>query len=165
MSIIDVTTEIWDFNRGRTLALLDEIVQLPDPQAVLGWRPAPGRAHIAWQLMHVAVTEELFATERLLATKPAWPELVPRFKGGSTPDDDIPTAGQIREALMHSREHLAGTIAAFTDADLAEVPEAFRERGWTLGQVLQVLAWHEPHHQGQAHLTFNLWKAAQEEQE
>jgi hypothetical protein len=27
--------------------------------------------------------------------------------------------------------------------------------------VLQIISWHEPHHQGQAHITFNLWKAGQ----
>jgi uncharacterized damage-inducible protein DinB len=31
---------------------------------------------------------------------------------------------------------------------------------WTYGEWLKVLAWHEAHHQGQAHLTLNLYKAA-----
>lgn len=53
-----------DFARDRTLATLDAIEKLPQPQAILGWRPGPGRAHIAWQLLHVGITEELFASER-----------------------------------------------------------------------------------------------------
>ena len=69
MSTIDVTIEIWQFNRERTLMTLDEISGLDDPQTVLGWRPAEGRAHIAWQLMHIGITEELFATERLVGTR------------------------------------------------------------------------------------------------
>ena len=31
---------------ARTLGLLDKIAAEPDPAAVLGWRPGPGRAHI-----------------------------------------------------------------------------------------------------------------------
>src|SRR5690606_20371304 len=115
MSQITSALEQWDFNRTQTLATLDALAQLPEAAEVLGWRPAPARAHIAWQLMHIAITEELFATERLLAAKPAWPDLVPRFKGGSTPDDVIPTAGQIRDILRESREHLVSTISAYTE--------------------------------------------------
>jgi uncharacterized damage-inducible protein DinB len=159
MSVIATMMEQWDVNRNRTLATLDAIVQFPEAQEILAWRPGPGRAHIGWQLTHVGITEELFATERLLGTKTAWPALVPRFKGGSTPDDNVPSAGQIRELLQVSREHLVSTMSAFSDADLGMIPEAFRERGWTLGMILKVVSWHEAHHQGQAHLTLNLWKA------
>jgi uncharacterized damage-inducible protein DinB len=161
MSLFDAAAEIWTFSRERTLAVLDAVAELPDPQAVLGWRPGPGRAHIAWQLMHVGITEELFATERLLGTTPACPDLVPRYKGGSTPDDDIPTVDEIRNVLDESRAHLLTTVAGLSESDLDVIPEAFAERGWTLRKVLQVLSWHEPHHQGQAHITLNLWKATQ----
>lgn len=161
MSVFAVTMGIWDFNRSRTLALLDSIAEEPNPQEILGFRPGEDRAHIAWQLMHIGVTEELFATERLLGSTPDFAEDVPRFRGGSTPDEDIPTLEHIRSVLEQSREHLRSTIANFKESDLSIIPETFKERGWTLAQILQVLAWHEPHHQGQAHLTFNLWKAGQ----
>ena len=65
MSAIELLIKNLDFARARTLGLLDSIEKEPDPQAVLSWRPGPGRAHIGWQLMHIAVTEEIFATERL----------------------------------------------------------------------------------------------------
>jgi uncharacterized damage-inducible protein DinB len=160
MSVITISTEIWQSNRERTVGLLREIAADPQATAILEWRPAPGRAHIAWQLMHIAVTEELFATERLVAETAAFPEWVGRFRGGSTPDDDIPTAEQILFVLSESRAHLLQTLGRFSDSDLDRVPEPLRERGWNLRKVLQVLAWHEPHHQGQAHITRNLWKAA-----
>lgn len=161
MSIIETTLDIWRFNRTRTLATIEACVETGRADEVLGWRPGEGRAHIAWQLVHVGITEELFATERLLGGSPAFADLVPRFKGGSTPDDDIPSVETIRTLLTESREHLEATIAGFSEADLDVIPEPFRERGWTLGRILQVLAWHEPHHQGQAHITLNLWRAAQ----
>lgn len=160
MNVIRLFQEIWEFNRTRTLGTLDAIAAMPDPQKVLGWRPGPGRAHIAWQIVHIGITEELFATERLKSTPAAWPDLVPRFKGGSTPDDDVPQLSQIREILTLSREHLIATFDTYTDADLATVPEVFRERNWTLRRVLEVLNWHETHHQGQAHITLNLYKAS-----
>lgn len=160
MSVIRIVTACWEFNRKRTLATLDAIEQLPDPQAALAWRPGLGRAHIAWQMMHIGITEELFATERLVGGAPEFPELVPRFRGGSTPDDDIPEIGSIRSVLETSRLHLLNTTASFSESDLQTIPEAFRQRGWTLETILHVIAWHEPHHQGQAHLTLNLFKAA-----
>ena len=158
MSYIATVKDIWEFNRHRTLLTLDEVAKQADPAAVFGWRPGPGRAHIAWQLMHVAVTEELFATERLFGTTAGFAELLPRFKGGSTPDDQIPSVDQIREVLAASRQHLLDGIATLTEADLTRVPDALKERNWTIARTLQVLSWHEAHHQGQAHITLNLWK-------
>jgi uncharacterized damage-inducible protein DinB len=160
VSTIAVLSDLWKFNRDRTLGTLGQIAELPNPQSVLGWRPAPGRAHLAWQFMHIAITEELFATERLDGSAAAFKELVPRFKGGSTPDDNIPTLDQIRETLAATREHLLAATAKLTEADLSKIPESLKERGWTQKIALQIVAWHEGHHQGQAHATLNAWKSA-----
>lgn len=160
VSVIDVMQSVWDLHRERTLATLDAIEKLPDPAAVLGWRPGPGRAHIAWQLLHIGITEELFATERFLGTVPAYADLLPRFRGGSTPDDNIPSIDLIRDVLDNSRQHLRQTVSTFTDQDLDTVPAALRERNLSIGKSLRILAWHEAHHQGQAHITLNLYKAA-----
>ncbi|MBD3676411.1 MAG: DinB family protein [Planctomycetaceae bacterium] len=158
MSVIETYVKLWEFERGRTLALLDSIEESGQAEEILGWRPGPGRAHIAWQLMHIGVTEELFATERLDAGEPDFPQLVSRFKGGSTPDDDIPSVSEIGEVLSHSREHFLNTIRSFSEDHLSSSPTEFLQgRGWTLETLLQVIAWHEAHHQGQAHLTKNLW--------
>ena len=160
MSTIHSLIAAYQFNRLRTLAALDKIEQEPQAEQVLGWRPGAGRAHIAWQLMHIGITEELFATERLVpGAKAEFADLVPRFKGGSTPDDEIPAASLIRRVLENSRAHLLETLTRFGDKDLGTIPEGFKQRGLTLVEILQILAWHEPHHQGQAHLTFNLYKA------
>jgi uncharacterized damage-inducible protein DinB len=148
-----------DFARDRTLGTLDAIEKLPQPQAILGWRPGPGRAHIAWQLLHVGITEELFATERFRGTTPAFGDLVPRFKGGSTPDDIIPNAAEIRRILAETLDHLRATIQGLSADDLDTVPPALAQRNITIGKALQILVWHEAHHQGQAHLTLNLYKA------
>jgi uncharacterized damage-inducible protein DinB len=158
LPLIDMTLQQMDLNRERTLGTLSAIEKLPDPSKALGWRPGQGRAHVAWQLTHIGITEELFATERFLGTSPAFADLVPRFKGGSTPDDDIPSLATIRGVLAQSREHLRKTLSQFTEADLPKIPPALKERGLSIGKALQIIIWHEAHHQGQAHITLNLFK-------
>lgn len=158
MGMILTAMDMWKWNRERTIGTMNAIAELPDPQEALGWRPGPGRAHIAWQLLHVGITEELFATERLRTGTAGFAELVPRFRGGSTPDDNIPTVAQIHEILSASRQHLLETVQTFQESDLETIPEPLKQRGWTIGTALKVINWHEAHHQGQAHITLNLYK-------
>jgi uncharacterized damage-inducible protein DinB len=160
MSFIEAVLSIWDVNRERTLETLDAIEQLADPQAALSFQPGSGRSHIAWQLMHIAVTEELFATSRFLGTNPAFPELCERFQRGSiASDNDVPKLTEIRDTLTQSREHLKATMSRFSEDDLETMPGSLVERGWTLRRALQIITWHEGHHQGQAHITLNVFKA------
>ena len=161
MSTTELLIQSLEFARVRTLGLLDGIEKETDPQAVLAWRPGPSRAHIGWQLMHIAITEEVFATERMAPQKkPQWKELWPRFRGGSTPDDDVLSAATIRSILTSAREYVLATLREIGDDRLDEIPEALRERKLTVRDVFSLLAWHEAHHQGQAHLTLNLYKAS-----
>ncbi len=161
MSTIETLKKCYEFNRGRTLVLLSNIEKLPNPQAALAWRPGAGRAHIGWQLMHVAVTEEIFATERLAPEKQAaFTELWPRFRGGSMPDDDVPSAETIRRMLNETRAHLLETLSHYDDSRLDEIPPALAARKFTFRTVLQLISWHEAHHQGQAHISLNLYRAA-----
>jgi hypothetical protein len=160
-STIDILVKALQFNRVRTLGLLDKVEQESSPRAVLGWRPGPNRAHIGWQLMHIGITEELFASERLMPEKKGqFQELWPRFRGGSTPDDNIPDAKDIRQVLTAAREHLLDTLGRYSDDQLEMIPPAFKERGLKFHDILHILVYHEAHHQGQSHLTFNLYKAA-----
>jgi uncharacterized damage-inducible protein DinB len=162
MTTFETFSRSYDFYRGRTLGLLATIEALPNPAAALAWRPGPGRAHIAWQLMHIGITEELFASERLAPHKAGqWTELWPRFRGGSTPDDEIPSIGTIRDVLAGSRQRLLATLSEYTDDRLGEIPPALAQRKLTMQDVLYLLGWHESHHQGQAHITLNLFKAQQ----
>ncbi len=160
MNQISIITRTYGFNRARTLAMLEEIEKLPDPRAALAYRIGPDRAHVAWQLMHIGITEEIFASERLAPDKPPkWTELWPRFRRDSTPDDDIPSVSEIRQILDESRERLLATLSTYSDDRLGEIPAALAERKLTMLDVLHILAWHESHHQGQAHATLNSYKA------
>jgi hypothetical protein len=161
MNQSEIYLQAYALNRKRTIDLLEKCLREPDPTKVLAFRPGPGRAHIAWQLMHVGVTEELFATERLVPPKqPGFTDLLPRFRGGSTPDDDIPDPDLIRKVLDESRKHLIETYADLHDGRLEEIPAALAERKLTIRDVFHILGWHEAHHHGQAHITFNIYKAS-----
>ena len=158
---IEVLLDALRLTRSRTLNLLDTLEQAPDWDNAIGWRPAPQRAHIAWQLMHIAITEDVFATEGLAPAKdPLWKHLWPRFRAGSVPDDDLPAAGVIRNVLDRSRQHLFSTLSELSVDLLHEVPNPLREQGLTPYGTVLSLAWHEAHHQGQAHLTLNLFRTA-----
>ena len=161
MSTLAVLSKCYEFNRGRTLATLDEIEKLHDTHQALAFRLGPARAHIGWQLMHIGVTEEIFATERLAPERPArWTDLWPRFRGGSKADDNIPTPAQIREVLADARTRLLETLASFGEDRLGEIPPALAERKWTMLTVMHVINWHETHHQGQAHAMLNSYRAS-----
>ncbi len=150
--------EILDFNRTKTLATLDAIAKLPDPAKALAWRPRPGRAHIAWQLMHIAATDDRHVHVRMTGGQPQEAENVRRFAGGSTPDDNISSVEEIRRYLTVQRQNVIAYLQKLDPAMLDKKP--IEAAPWTHREWVKVLAWHEAHHQGQAHITLNLYKAA-----
>jgi uncharacterized damage-inducible protein DinB len=147
-----------EFGRAKTLATLDAIAKRPDAAAVLAWRPGPGRAHIGWQLMHIAATDDRHLGVRMRGGDPADVELVRRFAGGSTPDDKIPSVDEIRRYLTERRSAMLDHLSKLSADELTKKPN--EQAPWTYDVWIQVLAWHEAHHQGQAHLALNLYKAA-----
>ena len=152
-----VLLEVLDYNRQKTLGFLDTIAKRQDAAKVLGWRPGPGRAHIAWQLMHIAATDDRHVHVRMTGGQPQNAEYVRRFAGGSTPDDNIPTIDEIRSYLASQRQAIAAHLSKLPADKLDTKPND--QAPWTYREWPKVLLWHEAHHQGQAHLTLNLYKA------
>ena len=148
-----------DFTRARLLGTLDTIEKSGvDVARVLAWRPGPGRAHIAWQAMHCAATHDRYVNVRLKGGQPADAELCNTYGGGSTPaDGPQPTLPQIRATLD---KHFQAFKAFVAEADLNRITEFPGGVKRTVGESIVLLAWHEAHHQGQIHLTWNLYKAA-----
>src|SRR2546426_11385876 len=97
-------------SRRKTLELVEGIAASDQAAAVLGWRPGPGRAHIAWQLMHIAATDDRHLNVRMKGGEPREPEFVRRFAGGSVPDDDVPPVGVIRRYLAEQRGGLVENL-------------------------------------------------------
>ena len=151
-----------EFSRARTLGLLDTIQKSgEDMQKVLAWRPAPGRAHIGWQAMHLAATHDRYFNERLQGKSVLDAALVKNFAGGSTPaDTDVPTMASIREELEKHFAHVRKYVNSLSNADLDRQIDFPNNVKRTVGESLILMAWHEAHHQGQIHLTWNLYKAA-----
>src|SRR5262245_54228581 len=147
-----------EHGRRKTMELLDVIAARDNSAAILSWRPGPGRAHIAWQLMHIAATDDRHLNVRMKGGEPREPEHVRRFAGGSTPDDEVPIVDEIRRYLTDRRRDLLDHLRGLSDAALLEKPNP--QAPWVYTEWFRVLTWHEAHHHGQAHLTYNLYRAA-----
>jgi len=147
-----------EFVRKKTLELLDNIAKEPDAAKILAWRPGPGRAHIAWQLMHIGATDDRHVNVRIRGGEASNPEYVRHFAGGSTPDDNIPKVEEIRRYLAERRAVMLEFLAATSDEQMAKKP--YEASPYILEDWFRIWIWHEAHHQGQAHLTLNLYKAA-----
>ena len=151
-----------DFGRARLLGSLEAIEKSGKPAAeVLLWRPAPTRAHIAWQALHCAATHDRYYHVFIKGeAKPSDAMLVENFGGGSTPSDDmVPNLAHIRSMLLGHFTTLRDYVGTLTPSDLQTVvgpPDRQRK----LGDAIILLAWHEAHHQGQLHLTWNLYNQA-----
>jgi len=154
----DTLLAVIDFSRGRLLSVLETIEKnAPNADQVLAWRPGPGRAHIAWQAMHCAATHDRYLNVGIRAGQPQDPGLVTGYAGGSTPSDqNIPNLATIRSTLAKTfddfRQYIAGVSTSDAQRKLAS--------GRTIEESTVLLAWHEAHHQGQIHLTWNLYKQA-----
>ena len=149
-----------NLSRKRTLELLDTLGDAPDLPALLGYRPGPGRAHLAWQLMHIAATEDRHLHARMTVGQPEQPEFVRRFASGSVPDDDIPPLAIIRGYLVDQREALLAHLRGLSEDDLSTKPQVAAP--YVYEKWFQVLALHEAYHNGQAHLTYNLYRATED---
>ena len=148
-----------DFTRERLIGSLDVIEKSgQNAQQVLAWRPGVGRAHIAWQAMHCAATHDRYINVRINGTEPNDPSLCEAFAGGSTPSDtNVPLLAVIREKLILNFDAFKTFL---NSADLSKVTDFPNNVKRTTAESAILLAWHEAHHQGQIHLTWNLYKAA-----
>jgi len=147
-----------DFSRSRLLGILDVIEKSGQPTAmVLAWRPGPGRAHIAWQAMHCAATHDKYLNVHIRGGKPHDEALVTAYGGGSTPaDQNIPDLATVRSALESAYTPFRDYVAGLSPEEMGrKLPN-----GRTVGESVVLFIWHEAHHQGQIHLTWNLYKQA-----
>lgn len=149
--------QLLELSRKRTDGFIDAIAARPDPAAALAWRPGPGRAHVAWQLMHIAATDDRHLNVRMRGGEPASADFVRRFAGGSTPDDEVPALDVIRSYLTERRQAILEHLRGLSESALATKPNP--EAQWAYDEWFRILAWHEAHHHGQAHLTYNLFRA------
>lgn len=161
---MDKTTllAVHDYSRARLLGILDAIEKSgANVGDVLAWRPGPGRAHVGWQAMHCAATHDRYLNVALLNSKALDEALVADFGGGSTPSDQkVPTLSEIRAQLEKHYANVRKFIESAAPGDFDKKHKLANGNERSVGESLLLLAWHEAHHQGQIHLTWNLYKAA-----
>ena len=108
--------------------------------------------------MHIAATDDRHLNVRIKQGESVSPEYAKRFAGGSVPDDSIPTVEEVRKYLTERRTAIAEHFQSLREEQLATKPH--EQAPWNYQDWMKLLAWHEAHHQGQAHLTLNLYKAS-----
>src|SRR5262245_65088684 len=106
---------IMEMSRKKTADLIAAIEKRPDAKAILACRPGPGRAHLAWQLMHLGATDDRHLYVRMKGGDAKDPELVRRYAGGSTPDDTIPNLDEIRRYLTARRQEMIDHLRTLDD--------------------------------------------------
>jgi uncharacterized damage-inducible protein DinB len=111
--------------------------------------------------MHCAATHHRHLYATLLGGQVKDEALISTYAGGSTPSDqNVPSLATIRQTLETTFGEFRAFVAGIKSEELTtkKVGPAGRER--LLGDWLVLYTWHEAHHQGQIHLTWNLYKAA-----
>jgi uncharacterized damage-inducible protein DinB len=155
-----------EFSRNRLLGTLDGIEKAAaekgqDLAKVMAWRPGAGRAHIAWQVGHCAATHDKYVNVALKGQTVKDAALVADFGGGSTPSDtNVPSLAALRTKLESSITDLKAYVRTLDATGLARMVPGANNTQRSVGEAIQMLTWHEAHHQGQIHLTWNLYKAA-----
>jgi hypothetical protein len=151
-----------DFSRSRLIGILDAIEKSgQDIQKVLAWRPGPNRAHIGWQAMHCAATHDRYLNANLKKQPVKDELLVNNFAGGSTPSDQlVPTMSDIRAKLEANYKSFRDFVASLKTEEFNNKFTGRDGKERTFAESFILMAWHEAHHQGQIHLTWNMYKAA-----
>ena len=111
--------------------------------------------------MHLAATHDRYINERLLHQAVKDEQLCKNFAGGSTPSDE--NAPDLQTILQTLEKHYANArtyLLSLRADEINQVMEFPNNVKRTIGECFVVLAFHEAHHQGQMHLTWNLYKAA-----
>ena len=147
-----------EINRKRVNGLLEKIEKTGQAEKILAWRPASGRAPIGWQIMHICATEDIFLNKNFLKQKTLNPAYSEAYASGKPAGDKVPTLAEIRKYMDATRKPLKTFIENFDYSKMDTKPPG--EENWTFRRSLQSVITHEPHHQGQAHITFNIYKAA-----
>jgi len=149
-----------EFSRSRVNALLDDIDKTGKADQVLKWSAGKGRAPIGWQLMHIAASEDGMASG-LIGKEAVISESFARdFRSFKELPQSMPSAAELRRYLEDSRSSLLRAVEKFdSPLDQKSAPDA----PFDCGTAFQIIQWHEPHHHGQAHATFNLYKGGEGE--
>ncbi len=150
----------FELNRSQTAKLIEKIEKSRQADKALGWIPPTKRVCAGWQLLHIAASEDNLANNLLEKKDLVSSELYELSRAKDKLElcrSGLPPLARIKTYLADSRKNLLETIARldFQKLDEKPTPEAFGTRY----ELLNIFIWHEGHHQGQAHFTFNMYSA------
>lgn len=156
-SFPDLVLHQMTYNRNATREVLTGMEKTGQFEKALLFRPPTGRASIAFQLMHIAASDDVLLAENLAIQPPVSLAYIDAYARGKKPPEKHPSRADIEAYLKKTSDALRAHIRAMKPGDLGKKPHA---KSWgTNFEMLQSVIFHEAHHQGQAHLTLNIFKA------
>ena len=145
------------YNRNLTREVISGMEKTGQFEAALRFRPPTGRAPIAFQLMHIAAADDVLLAENLALRPPISAAFIDQYARGKPSAAVHPTRAVIEEYLSKTSKALRAHIKGMRAAELDRKPHP---KAWgTNYEMLQNVVFHEAHHQGQAHLTLNIFRA------
>ena len=148
-------------NRVRTNQLISSIEKTGKTADILKWRPGKDRANIGWQLTHIAYREDQMLVETLQGQgkdKLAALDEIKAYMDLKHPGDHPPELAVIQWYLGEERRNLQIFIEGLDFSKIDANTPGERKKPLTYRDALRGLIFHEAHHHGQAHITFNLYK-------
>lgn len=158
MKEMDSIIEQLYFGDKRVKNFFTQLGEAPYHMEALYWRMpfGKGRAHIGWQLMHIAATYHKFAhygNPNLELEE----KFLQDFGHGSKPDEKkIFSLSEIQSIYQKEFDKFINAYRNFTDEQLSlqahPTPRTHREN-------LYLMIWHTPTHIGQCQITWNSFRA------
>lgn len=149
------------FIRNRLLQLLKEIEDSGKEKDALHFQIAMGtskRAHIGWQMLHIAATFDRYTHFRIQEKDVLDPKLIENYGFGSKPDPNLLTSSEEIRAKLSQMTTLYYDFFSKLNLDTLDVPPHPRfDR--TYKDILFLMNWHEAEHMGQCQLIWNTFKA------
>ncbi len=146
------------YNRSLVNEVLAKIEKTGRAEEIINWSPPTGRASIAFQLMHIAASDDILLSENLRTTAPVSAKYIDDYARGKPAPRSHPSLKEIKKYLAATSAKLAAHVKTMSTADLDKKPTL---KAWgTNYEMVQSIIFHEAHHQGQMHISWNMFKAA-----
>ncbi len=159
MKEIDSLIEQLYFGHRRTKNFFTQLKEVNYCKEALYWRMpfGEGRAHIGWQLIHIAATYHKFShygNPNLELDE----KFLNEFGHGSRPDEKkIFLLSEIESIYQKEFDKFINTYQNFPEEKLSLQAHPSNER--THRENLYLMIWHEASHLGQCQITWNSFRA------
>ena len=158
---IEILLSQHKFIRTRFLQLLQEIENSGKEKEALHFQISQGtskRAHIGWQMLHIAATFDRYTQFRILEKDVLDKKLVENYGFGSKPDPLLLTSSEEIRSKLLEFTNIYYDLFTHLDLESLDVPPHPRfDR--TYKEILFLMNWHEAEHSGQCQIIWNTFKS------